>query len=64
MDNLDIISKKMIFIYNALENGWSVKKRENTFIFTKKHEGKKEVFSNEYLLTFMKENLSTKELLK
>ena len=64
MDNLDIISKKMIFIYNALENGWSVKKRENTFIFTKKHEGKKEVFSNEYLLTVMKENLSTKELLK
>ena len=64
MDNLDIISKKMIFIYNALENGWSVKKREDTFIFTKKHEGKKEVFSNEYLLTFMKENLSTKELLK
>tara|TARA_Y100000389_G_scaffold179159_1_gene192932 strand:- start:45 stop:239 length:195 start_codon:yes stop_codon:yes gene_type:complete len=64
MDNLDIISKKMIFIYNALENGWSIKKRENTFIFTKKHEGKKEVFSNEYLLTFMKENLSTKELLK
>jgi len=64
MDNLDIISKKMIFIYNALENGWSVKKREDTFIFTKKHEGKKEVFSNDYLLTFMKENLSTKELLK
>ena len=64
MDNLDITSKKMIFIYNALENGWSVKKREDTFIFTKKHEGKKEIFSNEYLLTFMKENLSTKELLK
>jgi|TARA_Y100000389_G_scaffold177423_1_gene189656 hypothetical protein len=64
MENLDITSKKMIFIYNALENGWSVKKREETFIFTKKHEGKKEVFSNEYLLTFMKENLSTKELLK
>ena len=64
MDNLDIISKKMIFIYNALENGWSVKKKEESFIFTKKHEGKKEIFSNEYLLTFMKENLSTKELLK
>ena len=64
MDNLDIISKKMIFIYNALENGWSVKKKEKSFIFTKKHEGKKEIFSNEYLLTFMKENLSTKDLLK
>ena len=64
MDNLDIISKKMIFIYNALENGWSVKKREQTFIFTKKHEGKKEIFSDDYLLRFMKENLSTVDLLK
>ena len=56
--------KIMIFLMNALEKGWCIKKRKDQFIFTKKHEGKKEVFSNEYLLTFMKENLSTKELLK
>ena len=40
MDELDIKSKKMIFIYNAIENGWSVKKSKDSFIFTKKHEGK------------------------
>tara|TARA_B100001057_G_scaffold491431_1_gene581655 strand:- start:177 stop:371 length:195 start_codon:yes stop_codon:yes gene_type:complete len=64
MDELDIKSKKMIFIYNAIENGWSVKKSKDSFIFTKKHEGKREIFSDEYLLRFMKENISNSILLK
>ncbi len=64
MDDLDIKSKKMIFIYNSIENGWTVKKSKDTFIFTKKHEGKREIFSDEYLLRFMKENISNSNLLK
>lgn len=64
MDDLDIKSKKMIFIYNSIENGWTVKKSKDTFIFTKKHEGKREIFSDEYLLRFMKENISNSILLK
>ena len=45
----------MQFITNALEKGWSVKKRNDSYIFTKKHEGKREVFQNNYLDTFVGE---------
>ena len=48
---------KMGFIHNALESGWSVKKNKESYIFTKKHEGKKEMFSDSYLSTFVKDNL-------
>ena len=47
---------KMLFIYNALENGWTIKKRDKNYLFRKKHEGKKEIFSNEYLSRFLGEN--------
>ena len=47
---------KMIFIYNALENGWTIKKRDKNYLFRKKHEGKKEIFSSEYLSRFLGEN--------
>ena len=55
--------KKMIFLYNALDNGWSIKKRKDSYIFSKNHEGKKEVFEDSYLSTFMKENSSINNLL-
>lgn len=51
---------KMNFIMNALENGWSVKKRSDSFIFSKKHEGKKEVFKKNYLETFIQENFQNR----
>ena len=51
--------KKMIFIMNALEKGWAVKKSEDTFVFTKKHEGKREVFRENYLETFVNSNFDT-----
>ena len=51
----DVTLHKMNFIFNALENGWIVQKNKNEFIFTKPHEGKKEVFLENYLLTFVKE---------
>ena len=55
--------KKMVFVINALESGWSVKKNKESYIFTKKHEGKKEMFSDEYLSTFMKDNFDINKLL-
>ena len=57
-ENIDIKKLKiMIFIFNALENGWTIKKRENnSYIFNKKHNGKKEIFNNNYLATFIEEN--------
>jgi hypothetical protein len=55
--------QKMLFVYNAINDGWSVKKRNDSYIFSKNHEGKKEVFSDSYLLTFMKTNLDMNKLL-
>ena len=56
--------QKMVFLYNALENGWSIKKRIDSYIFTKNHEGKKEVFDEQYLSIFMKENVNINNILK
>lgn len=49
--------QKIMFIMNALDNGWSVKKRDDSYIFSKKHEGKKEVYQSEYLEKFVINNL-------
>ena len=61
IDNIKF--QKMVFLYNALDNGWSIKKRKDSYIFTKNHEQKKEVFAEEYLSSFMKENLNINNLL-
>lgn len=44
---------KLAFIFNALEDGWTIKKRNNKYIFTK-HKGKeKEIFLENYLENFL-----------
>jgi hypothetical protein len=50
--------QKMLFLYNALDNGWSIKKRKKSYIFTKNHENKKEIFDENYLSIFMKDNFA------
>jgi len=59
----NIIFRKMNLIYNALEEGWSIKKKDNSYIFTKKHENKKEILEDSYLLKFLKTNLDINKLL-
>jgi len=49
--------QKMIFVMNALNDGWSVKKSQDKYIFSKKHENKVEVFQEEYLATFILQNM-------
>jgi len=49
--------QKMIFIHNALLDGWTVQMKTDKYIFTKKHEGRKEVLSDDYLRTFIERNL-------
>jgi hypothetical protein len=56
--------KQMIFLMNALENGWIVKKKKDVYIFTKKHEGKKEILDDNYLTTFIEQNTNIEKLLK
>jgi hypothetical protein len=40
-----IIFQKMNLIYNALDEGWTIKKKNNSYIFTKKHENRKEILN-------------------
>ena len=51
---------KMYFITKAIEDGWTVKKRDDSYIFIKKNENKKEVLKQEYLETFVNSNLHPK----
>jgi hypothetical protein len=56
--------QKMLFIFNAVNNGWSVKKKADSYIFLKNHEGKSEVFSDSYLQTFISDNMDINKLLQ
>jgi hypothetical protein len=60
---MDVVTfQKMYFLYNSLEHGWTVKKNKNSYVFTKPHDGKKEVLEESYLLKFMKLNLNLKNI--
>ena len=54
--------RKMAFIYNAVESGWSVKKRKEAYVFTKNHEGKKEIYLDTYLRSFVETNIDINKL--
>ena len=61
--NVDFITlRKMGFIYNAIETGWSVKKNEDKYIFSKKHEGKQEVYLESYLRKFIENNMDIRKI--
>jgi hypothetical protein len=61
---VDVIKfQKMLLLFNSIEQGWSVKKRNDAYVFTKNHEGKKEVLEDAYLLKFMKTNLDLNKLI-
>lgn len=49
--------QKMIFLHNAIENGWTVEKKNELYIFKKKHHQKDEYFKEIYIDHFIKENL-------
>ena len=48
--------QKMVFIYNSVEDGWDVKKNGDQYVFLKPHEGKKDVYTDEYLDKFIERN--------
>jgi hypothetical protein len=56
--------QKMLFLTNAIEKGWSVKKTESSYVFRKKTENKKEVLRSDYLEKFIDSNLDINLLLK
>ena len=52
------VFQKMMFLTNALEEGWSIRKSNNSYIFTKKHENKREIYQEDYLEKFILTNSS------
>ena len=64
ISNIDLIKlQKMTLLYNALENGWSIKKSGNCYVFKKKKNNEKEVYLESYLKRFMVENLDINQIL-
>ena len=60
MESLKLNKKefdKMNFIMNAVEDGWSVRKINDNYVFKRKHDGKQEVFRKEYLDDFIYKNM-------
>ena len=54
--------QKMVFVYNALEDGWSIVKRGDNFVFRKKHHNDEEIFLDSYLNNFIKSNISLNKI--
>jgi hypothetical protein len=63
-NSLNDTLQKCLFIMNALDNGWKVKKRKGSYIFSKKHEGRKEIFKEGYLESFLVENMKPSSVLQ
>ena len=64
--DIDLLSlHKMLFIYNAILNGWTVKLLEkNSFEFKKNKDAvKKEIYLDDYLKKFVKNNLDIDRIL-
>jgi hypothetical protein len=55
--------QKMAFIYNALEDGWQIKKKQDSYIFKKKHNNQREVFLDSYLDKFVNKNCEFKKII-
>jgi hypothetical protein len=47
----------MHFVMNTLENGWTIRKKNDNFVFRKKHKNRDEVYSDDYLINFLKINI-------
>lgn len=57
MDEKTKRRKIMSFIYNALENGWEVKKKDTfSYVFKKPHDNKEDVYHENYLANFIIDN--------
>jgi hypothetical protein len=54
--------QKVLFIYNALNDGWTVKKSdENKFIFSKEHDNaSQEIYADGYVKEFLMNNFNLK----
>ena len=61
IDNM--LFHKMKFIYNAIEDGWTVRSKNNKYVFTKKHENRREIYLENYLKNFIEKNIDINNLI-
>jgi len=62
-DNSSLYSRhKTVFIMNALQDGWTIKKVNDAYVFSKKHENKREIFLESYLEKFIGNNLHERKV--
>ena len=65
IDSIDQnVLSKMIFLYNAINDGWKVEKQTNMYIFRKKHQNKEEIYSDTYLEKFITNQLNISKVLE
>tara|TARA_X000000368_G_scaffold64865_1_gene46267 strand:+ start:2838 stop:3047 length:210 start_codon:yes stop_codon:yes gene_type:complete len=57
-----IYNKKLKFIFNAIEDGWTVKKHDGNYIFSKKHDNEPAIFSESYLNEFVIKYISVNKV--
>jgi hypothetical protein len=50
---------KLSFIYNALEKGWSVRKKGKYYIFSRKHNNELKYFKPSYIYEFFQSNIKS-----
>jgi hypothetical protein len=55
--------QKMLLLFNSIDHGWSVKKKGDSYVFSKPHENKKEVLEDSYIMKFMKTNLDLNKII-
>jgi hypothetical protein len=55
-------TNKMAFIFNAIETGWSVKKRNGRYIFSKKHNNESKYLKRTFINDFVNSVVSCKSL--
>jgi hypothetical protein len=48
---------KMSFVYKAVNDGWTVRKKKDKYVFVRPHDNRKEVFESSYLEAFIKMNM-------
>lgn len=51
---------QMMFVFNAIQNGWSVRKEKDQFVFSKHHRESREVLDRGYLDTFLAANVDVR----
>ena len=55
--------QKFVFISNALDDGWKIVKKNEKYVFTKKHENRTQIFQEKYLETFINSNCNISNFL-